>query len=277
MKKSFKSKSLALFLVVLLMASLFTAGCWSNREVVTITGSTSVQPITEELASAFMEIHGRDGRAVRVEVMGGGSGAGIRAVVTGVADIGMVSRGLHDAEMDDVEVILMAIDGMAIIVHPDNPVNDLPFRALQGIFRGEITNWSEVGGADANILVVNREEGSGTRNAFHEIVIGDNNEFIATAIIQNSTGAIREVVSNDVNGIGYISLGGINDSIKTLTIDGASPTIEMIQTGEYIVARPFNYIVAEGELSEITQIFIDFVLSDEGQRIVQENGLVPVR
>jgi len=287
MKTGFKSKNLVLLLAVLFMVSLFAVGCLGGSQnaqgqndtgtpglsgTVTIAGSTSVQPISEELAFAFMDIH----RGVRVEVMGGGSGAGIRAAESGTADIGASSRDLRPEELIGVNDILMAIDGIAVITHPDNPVNNLSFEDLQGIFTGEITNWSQVGGTDAGILVVNREEGSGTRGAFDEIVIGDG-EFTDMAIIQNSTGAVREAVSNDINGIGYISIGGINNSIKPLTIDGVAPTVEMLQAEEYPVARPFIYIIGEDELNEVTQAFLDFVLSAEGQSIVQENGLVPIR
>jgi len=287
MKTGIMSKKLVVLLAALLMVSVFAVGCLGGNQnnpgqnddgtprlsgTVTIAGSTSVQPISEELAFVFMDIN----QGVRVEVMGGGSGAGIRAAETGTADIGASSRDLRPEELANVNDILMAIDGIAVITHPDNPVNNLSFEDLQGIFTGEITNWSQVGGANAGILVVNREEGSGTRGAFDEIVIGDG-EFTNAAIIQNSTGAVREAVSNDANGIGYISIGGINDSIKPLTIDGIAPTVEMLQAEEYPVARPFIYIIGDDDLSEVAQAFLDFVLSVEGQRIVQENGLVPVR
>ena len=271
MRITFRSKSLVLFATILLMAALFTTGCRSDRETVTIAGSTSVQPISEELAVVFFLETG-----IRVEVMGGGSGAGIRAARAGTADIGATSRDLNPEETG-IEAVLVAMDGMAVIVHPENPVDDLSFEDLQRIFRGEITNWREVGGADANIFIVNREAGSGTHGAFREIVIGNDYEFTDTAIILNTTGAIREAVSNSINAIGYISIGGINDSIKTLTINGVGPTIEMIQAGKYPIARPFNYIIVEGaQLSEAAQAFFDFAISEEGQSIIKENGFVPI-
>ncbi|MBS3970753.1 MAG: phosphate ABC transporter substrate-binding protein [Clostridia bacterium] len=290
MKTGFKSKRLV-FVVVLLMAALFAVGCGQGNQgsetpkedpkpetpalsgTVTIAGSTSVQPLSEELANAFMAKN----PGVRIEVSGGGSGAGIRAAESGAADIGAASRGLKADEIG-VTSIAIAIDGIAVIVHPENPVNDLPFEDIQKIFRGEITNWSQVGGGNANIVVVNREEGSGTRGAFHELVVGEDNDFVSTAIIQNSTGAVREAVLNDVNAIGYISLGGINDSIKTVMVDGVEPTVENVRAQQYPIARPFNYVVKkDAQLSDVAQAFVDFVLSDEGQKVVEENGLVPVK
>lgn len=282
MKTGFKSKSLVLLVAILLMAALFAVGCGQGKQdsetsalrgTVTIAGSTSVQPLSEELANAFMAKNPR----VRIEVSGGGSGAGVKAAESGAADIGAASRGLK-ADETGVTAIAIAIDGIAVIVHPENPVSDLPFEDIQKIFRGEITNWSQIGGASASIVVVNREEGSGTRGAFHEIVVGDKNEFVRTSIIQNSTGAVREAVSNDVNAIGYISLGGINNSIKTLKVDGVEPTLEMVKAQKYPVARPFNYVVKkDAQLSDVAQAFVDFILSDEGQKVVEENGLVPVK
>ncbi|KUO49844.1 MAG: phosphate-binding protein [Desulfitibacter sp. BRH_c19] len=284
------SRKIILLLAVVLMAGLFAMGCGQSNQdsgtknendtleearlsgTITIAGSTSVQPISEELASVFMDLNSD----VRIEVSGGGSSAGVRAAESGAADIGAASRKLKDEE-SSVSGIVIAIDGIAVVVTPENPVNDLSFEEIQKIFRGEITNWSEVGGADANIVVVNREEGSGTRGAFHEIVVGDKNDFVNTAIIQNSTGAVREAVSNDVNAIGYVSLGGINDSVKPLMVDGVEATIDNIKSDKYPVARPFNYVVKNGtQLSDIAQAFVDFILSADGQAIVGENGFVPV-
>lgn len=289
MRRMFKSRKIVLFIAVVLMAGIF-AGCGQSNQdsgtnnenntpeeptlsgTVTIAGSTSVQPISEELASAFMGLNS----GVRIEVSGGGSSAGVKAADSGAADIGAASRELK-AEESGVTGIVIAIDGIAVIIHPENPLSDLSFEQIQAIFRGEITNWSEVGGPNNNIVVVNREEGSGTRGAFHEIVVGDKNDFASTAIIQNSTGAVREAVSNDVNAIGYVSLGGINDSIKPVKVNGVEPTVEKVKAKEYPVARPFNYVVKKGaQLSNEAQAFVDFILSDDGQAIVEENGLVPL-
>lgn len=238
---------------------------------ITMAGSTSVQPLSEELAAAFME----QNPDARLEVSGGGSGAGIQAAQEKTADFGAVSREIADDETG-INTYTIAIDGIAIIVHADNSVEDLTLDQIKQIFAGEITNWSEVGGADEEIVVVSREDGSGTRGAFTDIVLGDI-ELIQSALIQNSTGAVKESVSNEVNAIGYVSLGGLDDDVKGLKVDGTDPTAENITSGDYPVARPFNYVANEDEdLSELAQAFLDFVESDEGQAIVEEQGFIPV-
>jgi len=238
---------------------------------VTIAGSTSVQPLAEELGTFYMEVN----KDARIEVAGGGSGAGVKAAQSGTADVGMASRALKDDETG-IEAVAIAIDGIAVVVNKDNAANDLTKDQVKDIFNGKIKNWSEVGGNDANIVVVNREEGSGTRDAFKELVLGEE-EFVAEAIIQNSTGAVREAVSQDVNAIGYISLGGLNDSVHAVKVDGVEATEETIKQGNYPISRPFNFLLNEGtEPTDITQAFIDYVLSPEGQAVVADHGYVTV-
>lgn len=239
---------------------------------VTLAGSTSVQPLAEELGTFYMEVNGD----ARIEVAGGGSGAGVKAAQSGTADIGMASRALK-AEETGIEAIAIAIDGIAVVVNKDNAANDLTKDQIKDIFNGKIKNWKEVGGNDANIVVVNREEGSGTRDAFKELVLGEE-EFVAEAIIQNSTGAVREAVSQDINAIGYISLGGLNDTVHAVKVDGVEATEETIKQGNYPISRPFNFLLNEGtESTEITQAFIDYVLSPEGQAVVADHGYVTVK
>lgn len=238
---------------------------------ITMAGSTSVQPLSEELANVFMDEH----PDVRLEVSGGGSGSGITAAQENTADFGAVSREIADDETG-IKTYTIAIDGIAVIIHSDNAVEDITLEDVQKIFAGEITNWSEVGGADEDIVVVSREEGSGTRGAFDDIVLGDAT-LVDTALIQNSSGAVRESVSTEVNAVGYVSTGSLNDTVKALKVDGVEPTPENVVSGEYTVARPFNYVSNESEaLSDIAQAFLDFVLSDEGQQVVVDQGFVKV-
>lgn len=238
---------------------------------ITMAGSTSVQPLSEELAAAFMELH----PDTRLEVAGGGSGAGVTAAQENAADFGAVSREIGEDETG-IDSVVIAVDGIAIIAHPDNPLADIPLEDVTKIFNGEITNWSEVGGEDLDIVVVSREDGSGTRGAFTDIVLGDE-ELIASALIHNSTGGVLEAVANDPNAIGYASTGAMSDSVKGLAVDGSEPTDENIVAGDYQVSRPFNYATNEDEeLSELAQAFLDFVLSDEGQAVVVESGFIPV-
>lgn len=238
---------------------------------VTIAGSTSVQPLAEELGNSYMEVN--DG--ARIEVSGGGSGAGVKAAQGGTADIGMASRALKDEETG-IKPVVIAIDGIAVVVNKDNAAADLTIEQVKDIFSGKLTNWKDAGGSDSNIVVVNREEGSGTRDAFKELVLGDD-EFVAEAIIQNSTGAVREAVSQDVNAIGYISFGGMNDSVKALNINSVEPTEANIKASTYPISRPFNFIVHDtNAASDIAQAFIDYVLSPEGQAVVADHGYVTV-
>ncbi len=240
---------------------------------ITIAGSTSVQPLAEELAMMFMEEY----RGVRINVSGGGSGAGVESAGNGVANIGMASREIKQSELDqykELKPIVICKDGISVVVNPKNKVNELTLEQIQGIFSGEITNWSQVGGEDGSIIIVNREEGSGTRGAFEELVLGDK-DFVTKAIIQNSTGAIRTAVASDVNAIGYVSMGAMSNDVKAVVVDGADATAENVLNGSYKLARPFNFLTS-GEADEVTQAFIDWVLSD-GQEFVKQEGFISVQ
>lgn len=235
-----------------------------------IAGSTSVQGLSEELAAEFMARN----PGVKVNVSGGGSGAGIKSAQNGTVDIGASSRELKSEEKQ-VHEFMIAKDGIAIIVHPDNAVADVTLAQLQQIFAGEITNWRELGGQDASIMVVVREEGSGTRDAFEEIVMGEDSRIMGQALVQNSTGAVRTAVAGNPDAIGFISVGMLNDEVKALAIDGVEPSTENILDGGYKIARPFLYLTKE-EPQGLIKAFIDFVLSPDGQAIVGES-FVPVR
>ena len=243
-------------------------------------GSTSVQPVSQELADAFYDLHPK----VIVDVQGGGSGQGVKAVEEDLVDFGALSRELKDEEWAAVKHDwVIAKDGIAIVVNKDVDVDDLSKEQLKGIFTGEITNWSEVGGAAAKIEVVVREEGSGTRDAFNELtgVLGkdaDGNNVdntVETALIQGSTGAIVQTVGATEHSIGYISLGSLNDSVVAMKIEGVSPSAATVLDGSYVVSRPF-ILISGRDLSPQAQAFIDFIMSPAGQAIVEKSGFVPV-
>lgn len=240
---------------------------------VVIAGSTSVQPLSEELAAGFMDKYPE----VTVEVQGGGSSVGVKSADNGIADIGAASRELKSSEEElGLKTYVIAKDGIAVVVNPDCNVEDLSIEQVKKIFTGEIKNWSEVGGSSADIVPVTREEGSGTRGAFVEITkVEDKNaegkkvdQTTADALVQPSTGAVKQTVANTPNSIGYISLGALDDTVKPVTIEGAEATDANILAGSYKIARPFLYIT-KGDISEATQTYIDYVLS-EGQEIVGE-------
>jgi len=277
-------------LSILLIAMIAITGCGNNADENTnqdqnqgedqasetlsgniqIAGSTSVQPLAEELAMAFMEKN----PDVKIDVQGGGSSAGVKAAAEGVANIGMASRELKEEEKATVTPIVIAKDGIALVVNTANTVSNLTLDQVKGIYSGEITNWEALGGTNAPIVVINREEGSGTRGAFEELVLGEG-KFTESAAIQNSTGAVRTAVSSDANAVGYISMGSMNDTVKAVKVDGVDATEENVIAGSYKISRPFNFIT-KGEADGVTKAFIDWVLSGEGQEVVSEE-FIPVQ
>lgn len=234
----------------------------------TIAGSTSVQPFSEVLAEAFQA----ENPDVQVNVQGGGSSQGVEAAITGAADIGAASRDLKDEEKTKANLVVtpIALDGVAIVVHPDNKISALTMEDVKNIYLGNIKNWKELGGTDAPITVISREDGSGTRDAFDTIVM-NKEDVVKNAIIQNSTGAVRTTVAGDKNAIGYISLAKVNEEVKALDIDGVKASEENIKAGTYKLQRPFIYITKDAPQG-LSQAFIEFVLSDEGQSLIVEEG-----
>lgn len=241
---------------------------------ITLAGSTTVQPLAEKFAEAYMADHAN----VRVDVQGGGSSVGVKAAGEQTADIGMASREVKDSEFTEfpgIEVFVIARDGIAIVANADVAVNDLTIEQIQGIFGGTITNWNEVGGADANIIVVSREEGSGTRAAFEEMVLGEEILMTETAILQPSNGSIRTTVSTTPNAVGYLSFGYLDDTVKSINVEGIAPTEPNAANGTYPVVRPLN-MITHGELSPEVKSFIDYMLSEAGQALVVEEGYISV-
>lgn len=256
------------------------SGTEAGGSVVT-AGSTSVQPLSEELAVVFMDAN----PGYTVDVQGGGSGQGIKSIQEGIADIGALSRNLKDEEKGLVsKEITIALDGIAVVVNKDTTVTNLTLEQIRQIYTGEITNWKEVGGIDAPITVVSREEGSGTRGAFTEITKvlvkdaagNETDNTVANALIQPSTGSVKTTVASTPNTIGYVSLGALDDTVKALTVEGVESTVERVIAGTYKISRPFIYVVGES-VSEATQMYLDFVLSDEGQAVVVDNGFISVK
>jgi len=242
----------------------------SITATITIAGSTSVQPLSERLAEAFMSKH----KDIKINVQGGGSTAGITAARTGTAQIGSSSRELKPDEKGLHEV-LIAKDGIAIIVNSKNPIQDLKFDDVKAIFSGKVKDWNQVGGKPGPITVVIRESGSGTRGAFEEMVM-KGEPFEPKAVVQNSTGAVRSTVAGDPNAIGFVSLAGLGEGVKAVKIDGIEPTAQNVVNGTYKINRPFLYLTKSAPEGAVKQ-FIDFALSAEGQEIVAKEHLVRVK
>ena len=258
--------------LVFIVFILFAFGCRRAGDAgatLTIAGSTSVQPFAEKLAETYMANH----PGLSINVQGGGSTAGVRAAETGAAQIGMSSRHLKAGE-EALRQVTIALDGIAIIVNAANPVAGLSRADVAAIFAGEIPRWSRVGGPDRPIHFVTREEGSGTRGAFEEMVMGKK-DIAPRALVQDSNGAVREIVASDPDSLGYISLGLVDRRVRAVAVDGVLPTHETILAKRYAVVRPFLFLSRE-EPAGSTRAFIDYVLGPEGQRLLGLEGLIPV-
>lgn len=239
----------------------------------TFAGSTTVQPLAQKLG----EVYRQQNPNIELEIGAGGSRVGIEAVRNGTTDIGMASREIREEEKaPGMGIHQIAVDVLAIIVNPANPINQLSHEQLQNIYRGNITNWSEVGGNDQPIEVVIREVTSGTRGAFDDIVL-DGAEPLASATTQVTAGEVHTYVAEKAQAIGYVGFGHVGgDEVKVLLIDNVAPSPQSAMDGTYKLKRPLHLLT--GPLSRPqAQLFVDFALSPEGQQVVVEDGWVPVR
>jgi phosphate transport system substrate-binding protein len=261
---------IGLLVILIIIIAVYTFGTGSSYEKIEIAGSTSVQPVAEKLAAKYMEEHPN----VRIDVMGGGSGLGIRSVSQGIIDIGTSSKALKPAEKQGLNEYPIGSEGIVMAVNLENPVGNLTKSQLKDIFSGNITNWKEVGGPDAKINLVVREEGSGTRSAFEDLVM-NKTKVKADAIVQTSTESIKVAVKQDPNAIGYISLAHMTPDVKAVTIDGVDPSIDTVKDGSYKLQRPFLFLT-NGEPGGQVKEFIDWCLGPEGQEIVKDEKIVPV-
>ena len=238
---------------------------------ISMVGSTSMEKFANALSEAFMEKYPK--LTVTAEFVG--SGAGIEAVSNGTADIGNSSRNLKDEEKaTGVAENIVAIDGIAVVVDPANTVEDLTKDQLTSIYDGTVTNWKDVGGNDAPIVVVGREAGSGTRGAFEELLKLEDACKYSNEL--DSTGAVMAKVASTPGSIGYVSLDVLDDTVKALKLDGAEPTEENIKAGKYFLSRPF-VMATKGEISEqsdLVKALFDFIYSDEGSELVKSVGLI---
>lgn len=260
----------ACIVAVLISCAPHNGGSNNNNKIkrsITIAGSTSVMPFTEKLAEHFS----LDNSNYIIDVQGGGSTAGIQAVMNQTVSIGMSSRSLKGNERT-LNTITICHDGISVILNAKNPLSNLTLKQISDIYNGKITNWKELGWLPRRIDAVTREEGSGTRSAFEELVMKEK-EIDDSIMVQDSNGSVKEVVATDPYAIGYISLGLVDKKVKSLSIDGVIPTIKSIKSGRYKIVRPFLY-VTNGELDVSAKKFVDYVLSKDGQAILRKEGLV---
>lgn len=275
-----KNNKLWLLVTVLLMVTLAGSHAFSKKKASTlrITGSTTVLPIAQLEAEMFMEIH----PDINISVRGGGSGVGIAALIDQTADIANSSRPIKTKEklqcrskgINPVETVI-AKDGIAIVVHPSNPVKELSTEQLKKIYTGEITKWSELNGENKSIVIISRDVSSGTFEVFKKKVLKGAKTKVNALMLASNT-AVVTTVANTPYAIGYIGIGYLSSKVKALDIDGVTPTDKTVVSGEYKISRPL-YMYTDGKPKALAKEFIDFILSSEGQKIVETAGFVSLK
>ena len=277
-------KIMSIFADVALMTAMVT-GCGTKEEpktentvipetisgTVATDGSTSMEKVIGYLSEAYME----ENQAVKVTYNPTGSGSGIQAVQEGRCDIGLSSRNLKDEEAKDLVGTVVAIDGIAIILNPENPIEDLTIEQIAKLYKGEITNWKEIGGSDAPVVLIGREAASGTRDGFESIT--DTKDACKYSQELTSTGDVVQTVATNPNAIGYASLASVKDTVKAIKVEGVTPTTETIQNGSYKVQRNFVFVTKKNtELTGAAKAFFDFATSAAADELITEAGAVPV-
>ena len=272
------------FILALTMMICALAGCSSSTSStssdssssseagsVSTDGSTSIEKVIGALGEAFQAAN----ENVTFTYNPTGSGSGITAVSEGRCDIGLSSRSLKDEEKaEGLTETVLAYDGIAIIVNPENPVEDLTLEQIASIYTGEITNWKDVGGNDAEIVLIGREAGSGTRDGFESIT--GTSDACQYRQELSSTGDVITTVAGNPDAIGYASLASVKDTVKALKVDGVTPSEDTIKDGSYAVQRPFVLVTKDGtELSETAQKFFDYATSSEANEVISAAGVVP--
>ncbi len=261
-------------LTVCLVALMLTGaliGCGSTEKKVATDGSTSMEKVVGALGEAFEA----DNSGVTFTYNPTGSGTGITAVSEGRCDIGLSSRALKDEEVaKGLKGTILAYDGIAVIVNNENAVADLTIETIAEIYKGEITNWNEIGGADAEIVLIGREANSGTRDGF-ESVVGVEDECKYRQEL-TATGDVISAVAGNPNAIGYASVASVKDTVKAIKVEGVTPSESTIKDGTYKIQRPFVLVTKDGtDLSETAQKFFDFCISEEAKEIITNAGVVP--
>lgn len=261
--------------LVLISFLLYGSPILATETIVVVKGSTTVLPIAQSCAEVFME----ENPAISISVQGGGSGVGIASLIDGTCNIANASRPIKEKEIataqekgvNPVETVI-ARDAIVLVVHPSNALAGLTLAEIKAIYTGKVSNWSEVGGADQEIIVVSRDSASGTFETFNELAL-EGEKVRADALLQASNAAVVTTVANTPGAIGYVGLGYVSKEIKALTVDEVIPSKETVNAGDYPLARSL-FIYTNGKPEGAVKKFIDFVLSAEGQKLVEENGYI---
>ena len=259
---------IGIIIAIIVLCLLIVPGL--NVQRMDIVGSTSVQPLAEELADAYMANQSN----LKISVQGGGSGMGIRSTHQGITDIGMSSKELDSSDKENITEVELGKEGIVVGVNNGNNISDLSSDQIRDIFNGNITNWEEVGGKNQEIHVITREEGSGTRDAFTSLIM-DKSDIMSSAIVQSSTESVKQAVSTDPGAIGYMSFAHMSNDVKSLSVDGVQPSEETISNGDYELQRPFLFLIKGKPTGEVNK-FLEWVKSPEGTKIIEENKIIPV-
>lgn len=271
-------------MVALVLIGATTASAWDwpwakkKANTLTLTGSTTVLPVAQRAAEEFMKAHPK----VNISVRGGGSGVGIAALIDGTTDIANASRPMKSKELksarskgiNPVETVI-ARDGIAIIVHPSNPLERISLQGLKALYTGEISRWSDVGGKPKPIVTVSRDVASGTFETFKKLVL-KGGKTRGDALMLASNNAVATTIAQTPGSIGYVGLGYLSPEVKALQVDGVSPSPQTVSSGEYKLARPL-FMYTNGKPKGLAKELIDFILSPEGEKIVSDVGYVPVK
>lgn len=236
-----------------------------------MNGSTSMEKVIKAVNGAFMDKN----KGVTVNLNLTGSGTGIQEASEGKCDIGNSSRKLKDEEAEKLDATVIGLDGIALVVNPTNKLEDITIEDLAKVYSGEITNWKDLGGDDKAIVVIGREDGSGTRDGFESIVMGDKEPKYAQEL--ESTGSVINAVATTDGAIGYASLANVDETVKALKVGGVEATEENVKSGAYEVQRPFICATLKGSDNKLAKAYLDFILSEEGQALVLAQGAVPVK
>lgn len=264
-------KRILLFTCAVLLTLSISACSRSSSKTITLAGSTAFQPFAEKLAEHYM----RGNSSQRINVQGGGSAVGVQSALAGSAQIGMADLLKLPKEASALDATVVARDGIAIVVNPANTVSNLTKEQARDVFAGKISNWKDLGGADASIRVISREDGSGTRRSFDTLVLGEE-KLAPNALFQNSNGTIREAVASDPSAIGYISISLVDNRVRSVSYNGVDANNSNVKKGSYPLARPI-YFLTKKELGPDSKKFIDYVLSKEAQDTLEKEGLIAVK
>ncbi len=244
-----------------------------QKGTIKIAGGTAHIPVMKEAAKRIMTRN----KDIVITVAGGGSGVGIKQVGEGLVDIGNSGRKAKPEEVEKygLKMFKWAVDGVGVVVNPANPVKSLTKDQLKRIYAGEIDNWSKIGGVDHGITIYTRDEASGTRAVFWGRALGKG-EITTSALFVPSNGAMKTAVANDPHAIGYVSVGHIDETVAPVALDGVTPTLDTVKSGQYSISRGL-YSNTKGDPTGLTKLFIEYLLSTEGQQIAAEKGFIPVK